>query len=73
LAFIDPRAAELGLGRKKCGLAAGKIAVSRQSGRKKSAAKPPPKIRLKAALPRNVNEKLAITVQNSLATVLHQD
>src|SRR6218665_3941206 len=48
--------------KKNCGLAAGKIAASRQPGRKINAAKPPPKIRLKAALPRDVNEKLAIIV-----------
>jgi len=42
-----PRAAEL---------------ASRQPGRKINAAKPPPNIRLKTALPRGVNEKLAITV-----------
>ena len=33
--WLDPRAAELAAGRKKCGLAAGKIAASRQPGRKK--------------------------------------
>ena len=44
---------------------AGKIAASHQLGWKKIAAKPLPNVRLKAALPRNVNEKLAITVQNS--------
>ena len=52
-------------GRKKCGLAAGKIAASRQPGGKKYAAKPPPNIRLKAALPGDIKEKLAITVQSS--------
>src|SRR6218665_3821800 len=56
---------------KKCGLAAGKIAASRQPSRKKYAAKPPPKVRLKAALPRNVNEKLAITVQSSYDHVVN--
>jgi len=38
---VDPRAAELAAGRrpeKICGLAAGKIAASRQPGRKKYAA-----------------------------------
>ena len=41
LFHLDPRAAELAAGRrpeKKCGLAAGKIAASRQPGRKKYAA-----------------------------------
>ena len=42
-------------------LAAGKIAASRQPGRKKYAAKPPPNIRLKADLPREFNKKLAFT------------
>jgi len=41
---------------KNYGLAAGKIAASRQPGRKKYAAKPPPKIRLKAAFPRDVKK-----------------
>ena len=39
--LLDPRAAELAAGRrprKKCGLAAEKIAASRQPGRKKNAA-----------------------------------
>jgi len=36
--------------------------ASRQPGWKKYAPKPPPNIRLKAALPRDFNEKLAITV-----------
>ena len=56
---IDPRAAELAAGRrpkKNCGLAVGKIAASRQPGRKKYAAMPPPKIRLTAAFPRDVNK-----------------
>ena len=63
-----PLAAELAAGRwpgKNCGLAAGKITASRQPGRKINAAKPPPNIWLKAALPRGVIEKLAITVQSS--------
>src|SRR6218665_3597398 len=47
------------------GLAAGKIAASRQPGRKINAAKPPPNVWLKAALPRDVNEKLTSTVQGS--------
>src|SRR6218665_2636144 len=38
------------------------IAASRQPGRKKYAAKPPQNFRLKAALPREVNDKFAITV-----------
>src|SRR6218665_129283 len=67
---LDPRAAELAAGRR---LPAGKImwlsrrknAASRQPGRKKYAAMPPPNIRLKAALPRDFNEKLTITVQSS--------
>src|SRR6218665_3590457 len=46
-------------------LAAGKIAASRQPGRKINAAKTPPNVRLKAALPRDVNEKLTSTVQGS--------
>src|SRR6218665_3618949 len=51
---------------KKYGLAAGKIAASRQLGRKKYAAKPPQNFRLRAAsLPRDVNEKLTLTVQSS--------
>jgi len=62
--LLDLRAAELAAGRKKCSLAAGKIAASRQPGRKKYVAKPPPKVQ-KAALPRDVNEKLAITIQSS--------
>ena len=37
-------------------------AASRQQGRKKYAAKPPPNIQLKAALPRDFSEKLALTV-----------
>src|SRR6218665_3436898 len=63
---LDPRAAELAAGRraKKNAVAAGKIAASRQPGGKINSAKPPPKIRLKAALglPCDVNEKLAIIV-----------
>src|SRR6218665_1575571 len=47
------------------GLAAGKIAASRQPDRKINVAKPPPNVRLKAALPRDVNEKLTNTVQGS--------
>src|SRR6218665_3480956 len=59
--------------KKNCGIAAGKITACRQPGRKINAAKPPPKIRLKAALPRGVIEKLAITVQSSYdhAVMLH--
>ena len=37
----------------------------RLAGPEKSAAKPPPNFRLKAALPRDVTEKLAITVQSA--------
>ena len=58
-AKLDPRAAELAAGRRpetNCGLAAGKIAASRQPGRKKYAAKPQPKIRLTAAFPRDVKK-----------------
>jgi len=65
--IVDPRAAEIAAGRrpeKNYGLAAGKITASRQPGRKINAAKPPPNIRLKAALPRGVNEKLAISVHS---------
>jgi len=60
---IRPRAAELAAGRrpgKKWGLTAGKVAAYRQPGRKNNAAKPPPILRLKAALPRNVNKTLAV-------------
>jgi len=39
--------------------------ASRQPGRKINAAKPLPNIRLKAALPRDVNGKLAIAGQSS--------
>ena len=56
---VYPRAAELAAGHrreKNCGLAAGKIAASRQPDRKKYAAKPPPKIRLKAAFLRDLNK-----------------
>jgi len=43
-------------------------------GLKKYAAKPLPNIRLKSALPSDVNEKLAITVQSSYDhAVLHQE
>src|SRR6218665_3826602 len=52
------------LAEKKCGLSAGKIAANRQADRKINAAKPPPNFRLKETLPRDVNEKLAITVQS---------
>ena len=51
---VDPRAAELAAGRwpeKKCGLAAGKIAASRQP-----AGKMPQNVQLKVALPRDVNK-----------------
>src|SRR6218665_1512152 len=50
--------------RKKCGLASGKIAASRQPGRKINGAKPPQNIQLKAVLPRDDNEKLKINVQS---------
>ena|SRR6218665_1875192 len=59
---VDPRAAESAAGRKKSGLAAGKIVASRQPGRKKNAVRPPPNFRLKAALPRDVNKKLICVV-----------
>src|SRR6218665_2653086 len=64
---VDPRAAELaaGRGQKTPRLSRQKIAASRQPGRKINAAKPPLNIRLKAALSRNVNEKLAFTVHSS--------
>jgi len=39
--------------------------ASRQPGRKKYAAKLPPNIRLKAALPGEINEKLSVTVPSS--------
>jgi len=59
--YSDPRAAELAASRrisrqprKKFDLAAGKIAASRRKN-----------IRLMLALPRDVNENLAITVQSS--------
>ena len=48
---LDPRAAELAAGRrpeKKCGLAAGKNAASRQQDREN--------VRLKVTLPRDVNK-----------------
>src|SRR6218665_3289390 len=41
---------------KNCGLAVGKIAASGQPGRKKYAAKPPPKIRLKATFQHDVKK-----------------
>src|SRR6218665_2676784 len=50
---------------KECGLAAGKFFASRQPGRKKYVAKPPPNVRLKAVLPRDVNETLAITIKGA--------
>ena len=40
-------------------------ATNLATGRKNNAATPPPNVRLKAALPRDVNEKLTITVQSS--------
>ena len=50
---------------------AGKITASRQPGWKINAAKPPPNIRLKSALPRGgVNEKLEITVQSPYGHVV---
>ena len=64
---VDPRAAELAADRRpeKMRLSRRKIVASRQPGRKMNAAKPLPNVRLKAALPRNVNEKLAINIQSS--------
>jgi len=64
--FNRPRAAELAADRRPEKNAAGKIAASRQPGRQKYATKPQPNVRLKAALPRDVNEKLAIAVKSSL-------
>jgi len=43
---LDPRAAELAAGRKNLALSRRKNAASRQPGRKKYTAKPPPKVRL---------------------------